>query len=418
MLTIETKTNALHTVFLASDDQAFVQAATTAFAADETVRLAAIAASLDKIETRLAPEHFAAIIVDIDAEDPAALDALRHLRVRCGDQTPVIVIIQKFGERAARALLHMRITDLLVKPVTTSELVRTCKRAYTTQEESVPADAQIYTFLPAAGGVGVSTLAIQTAFMLHNRSLKRSTRGGRKPETCIVDLDFQHGAIADYLDLDPRLDLTEIEPRPERLDRQLLEVMLSRHESGVSVIAAPNRPAEMRSFDPEMVTRLLDLVSAYFDIVVIDMPRTWFSWTDSVLLGSNRLFIVSEATVPGLRHTQRLTHAIHERLEDDAHPEVIVNRFDQRAFDGGLRRSDIEDTLGDTFVGTISNNYRLVREAIDRGVPLDEISADSNVAADLARIVMPEARPQATPHRTASRLMSLGRGLFARRSPA
>jgi pilus assembly protein CpaE len=43
---------------------------------------------------------------------------------------------------------------------------------------------------------------------------------------CLVDLDFQHGACADYLDLEPRLVLSEIEPRPERLDRQLLEVML------------------------------------------------------------------------------------------------------------------------------------------------------------------------------------------------
>ena len=64
--------------------------------------------------------------------------------------------------------------------------------------------------------------------------------------------------------------------------------MLSHHASGLAVIAAPNRPAEMRTFDPDVVTHLLDLVSSHFDYVVIDMPRTWFSWTDSVLLGSNR----------------------------------------------------------------------------------------------------------------------------------
>src|SRR5438128_1193952 len=84
----------------------------------------------------------------------------------------------------------------------------------------------------------------------------------------VVDLDFQHGSCADYLDLEPRLDLGEIEGRPERLDRQLLEVMLSHHPSGLAVVAAPNRPAEMRSFDPDVVTRLLDLVSSHFDHVV------------------------------------------------------------------------------------------------------------------------------------------------------
>ena len=104
-------------------------------------------------------------------------------------------------------------------------------------------EAQIYTFTPAVGGAGVTTLAIQTALLL----LKAAARAAR---TCLVDLDFQHGACADYLDLEPRLDLKEIEPRPERLDRQLLEIMLSHHASGLKVIAAPNRPAEMRTSIP------------------------------------------------------------------------------------------------------------------------------------------------------------------------
>ena len=99
------------------------------------------------------------------------------------------------------------------------------------------------------------------------------------------------------------------------------------------------------------MTRLLDLVSSHFDYVVIDMPRTWFSWTDSVLLGSNRLFIVSEMTVPGLRHAKQLVAAIRERLGDGPQPKVIVNRFEQRMFDPGLRKTDIEQALGDRFAG-------------------------------------------------------------------
>ena len=73
-------------------------------------------------------------------------------------------------------------------------------------------EAQIYTFLPAVGGAGVTTLAVQSAMMLLNSGGQRG-----KASTCLVDLDFQHGACADYLDLEPRLDLKEIEPRPERV---------------------------------------------------------------------------------------------------------------------------------------------------------------------------------------------------------
>src|SRR5260370_41132691 len=102
--------------------------------------------------------------------------------------------------------------------------------------------------------------------------LRRARRGGTS--TCLVDLDFQHGACADYLDIEPRLDIGEIEPRPERLGGQLLEVMPSQHGSGLAVVAAPNRPAEMRPFDPHLARPLLRRVSARFQHVAHRMPRT------------------------------------------------------------------------------------------------------------------------------------------------
>jgi pilus assembly protein CpaE len=147
----------------------------------------------------------------------------------------------------------------------------------------------------------------------------------------------------------------------------------------------------MRTFDPNVVTRLLDLVSSHFDYVVIDMPRTWFTWTDNVLIGSNKLFIVSEMTVPGLRHAKQLVTAISERLGEGPHPKVIVNRFEQRFFAPGLRRADIKQVLGDAFAGTVPNNYRLVREAIDRGVPLEEVKQGNNVAVELKKLLLQRA---------------------------
>jgi pilus assembly protein CpaE len=140
-----------------------------------------------------------------------------------------------------------------------------------------------------------------------------------------------------------------------------------------------------------MVTRLLDLVSTHFDYVVIDMPRTWFSWTDSVLLGSNNLFIVSEATVPSLRHAKQLVAAIDERLGEGPQPKVIVNRFEQRMFSSGVRLSDIEQALGDSYLSCIPNHYELVREAIDRGVPLESVKPGNKITLQLKKLIAPQA---------------------------
>jgi pilus assembly protein CpaE len=325
------------------------------------------------------------VVIDLDAGQGGEMEALARLMMRVGSRPPVVAVTGAFDESVARRLLQMRVADFIAKPMPPVELVRTCARVAAAPAGDAPTEAEIFTYLPAVGGAGVTTLAIQTAMLL----LNSSPRG--KSSTCLVDLDFQHGACADYLDIEPRLNLDEIEPRPERLDRQLLEIMLSHHASGLAVIAASNRPAEMRSFDPDMVTRLLDLVSSHFQFVVFDMPRTWFSWTDSVLIGSNKLFIVSEMTVPGLRHAKQLVEAIGERLGEGPKPEVIINRFAQRMFSPGLRRTDIEQALGDSFAACVPNHYGLVREAIDRGVPLDEVKPGNKISQQLKKLILPQA---------------------------
>jgi pilus assembly protein CpaE len=61
-------------------------------------------------------------------------------------------------------------------------------------------------------------------------------------------------------------------------------------------------------------------------------------------------------------------------------------------FGSGLKRADLEAALKESFAGTVSNNYRLVREAIDRGVPIDAVEKGSNVSMDLRKVIMEEIR--------------------------
>jgi pilus assembly protein CpaE len=406
MLDVRTSAVSRHIrIAVVTGDAEFERLARSTFGGNAQIDLSVTTGGLAACKGKVDIGDAKVVLVDLDADRQEDVAALQALAARLGGSPPIVVVTKAFNESVARRLMQFRIADFLVKPIEPIELVRACARAAQSQTGESVTEAQIYTFLPAAGGVGLTTLAIQTAMLL----MRKGQRGASS--TCLVDLDFQHGACTDYLDLEPRLDLGEIEPRPERLDRHLLEVMLSHHSSGLAVIAAPNRPAEMRSFDPDMVTRLLDLVSSNFENVVIDMPRTWFPWTDSVLFGSNRLFIVTEMTVPGLRHAKQLIAAIGERLKGGPQPQVIVNRFEQHMFGPGLRRADIEAALGETFAGAIPNNYRLVREAIDRGVTLDEVKPGNNVTQTLKKIIAPPtpAKSFATPKGAAA---PKERGLF------
>jgi len=388
---IETK------VVVLTADQAFEESVRAIFGTSSLISLDVVTGNLSGRADNIRFEDATVVVVDVDASVDAELAALERMMLRIGNGPPVIAVTQAFEEAHARRLMQMRVADFLVKPVRPAELVHACARVAKVTANApanAPAnaeatEAQIFTFLPAVGGAGVTTLAIQTALLL----LNSGARG--KTSTCLVDLDFQHGTCADYLDIEPRLNLGEIEPRPERLDRQLLEIMLSHHRSGLAVVAAPNRPAEMRSFDPQVVIRLLDLVSSHFDYVVFDMPRTWFSWTDNVLLGSNKLFIISETTVPSLRQAKQLVAAIRERLGDGPKPQVVINRFVQKLFSPGLRRSDIQQAIGDAFMAVVPNDYALVREAIDRGVPLEDVKKGNKITLQLKKLILPQSTGKA-----------------------
>ncbi|MGH6675508.1 MAG: AAA family ATPase, partial [Xanthobacteraceae bacterium] len=206
-------------VVLTADD-GFEESVRTTFGAGAQIGLDVVKGrpfAFDQIDL----EGATVIVADLDGASEGELQALDRLMTRTGGWPPVVAVTQAFDEIVARRLMQMRVADFLVKPVSPVELVQTCARVAKKPAGADMAEAQIFTFLPAVGGAGVTTLAVQTAILL----LNSGARG--KTATCLVDLDFQHGACADYLDVEPRLNLGEIEPRPERLDRQLLEVMIS-----------------------------------------------------------------------------------------------------------------------------------------------------------------------------------------------
>jgi pilus assembly protein CpaE len=391
-------------IVLVSTDKNLAQEIKTAFSAFETTELVTIHKPVADLGNELHGVEHGVAIIDLDTRKLDELESLQRVMRRLEGGMPVIVVGQEFDPATARVMMQLRVSDFLVKPISTADLVRSCVRALK-GSEAAASESQVLTFMPVAGGVGNTTIALETAFLLHNSAVRGAS-------TCVVDLNFQQGVCAEYLDLEPRFDITEIENQPERLDRRLLDVMLSKHESGLSVLAAPVQPTEMRSFNADVVIRMLDLVSAYFDNVVIDMPRTWFPWTEAVLLGSDRLFLVTEMTVPCLRHTQRLIKAIEQSVGKQIKPSVIANRFEKRAFENGIRQADVEEILGDHFVGGIANNYRLVREAVDRGVPLHSIDKNSNVINDLKRIILPGEAPAAIVEKRG--ILSYGRALLKR----
>src|ERR1022692_1281162 len=163
-------------VVVLTADAEFERSVRATFGASSAIELTMVPGRIAECSDKLDVENATVVVVDLDAGSDEEMAALARLMARVRAWPPVVAVTQSFDENVARTLLQMRIADFLVKPVAAVDLVRACATAE-------PTEAQIYTFLPAVGGAGVTTLALQTAMLMLNSGGQRV-----KPSTCLVDL--------------------------------------------------------------------------------------------------------------------------------------------------------------------------------------------------------------------------------------
>lgn len=323
------------------------------------------------------------IVVELDSIEESELRGLDTLMQSRPGDTPVVVISPSIDEEMVRLFLRLRVADWLRKPSNPQELVQVCRRVVPSKDNPSGQQTKCYSFFGAHGGAGVTTLAVNTAIILSENRKK-----GAATSTCLVDLDFASGMCGEYLDVAAGLNLKDILPDPDRLDAQLLGVMLSQYSQNLSMLAARTKFGEYDDIDPSIVARLLDLSAQRFSNIVIDMPRGWQSWTETVLLGSNDCFIVAELTVPGLRSARRMISEFQDRLGDDVNARVIINKHNRPLIKTGISHKEVEQVLGDRFAGYVGDETRLAREAIDRGVPIIELKRRNKILKDLEKIIL------------------------------
>src|SRR5436309_6701349 len=156
-------------------DADFERLVRSTFGMDGNVELSLTVGAFANEVRKLDASGATVVIVDVDPGSEADLTALNTLTQRLGGMPPVIVAIPLFDVSLARQLLQMRVADFVVKPVQPLELVRACARAAQGATSAGATEAAIYTFLPAAGGVGLTTLAIETAMLLLTGDASRKT---------------------------------------------------------------------------------------------------------------------------------------------------------------------------------------------------------------------------------------------------
>jgi pilus assembly protein CpaE len=275
------------------------------------------------------------------------------------------------GANWARSELEARIEALLIR----SGRVRP-------ETERATAPGQMVTFFSPKGGVGTTSLAVNTAVLLSGGDSVGAGLSGQR--VLLVDLDLQFGQVATHLNLTPRFDIAGLATDEQAMtDPEVAASYLTKHSSGLSILAAPTIPdAEVR-VGVEELERILSLLRPRFDQVVIDAGSRLDPRTLWILEQADTHIFVIFAEIAALRATSLMLAYLAETATLRARTHFVVNHIFPKEL---LKTRDIENLLRARPAAEIPYTEVEMIRAVNEGVPLVIGHPQSPVAGALRSV--------------------------------
>ncbi len=242
-------------------------------------------------------------------------------------------------------------------------------------------DAVVLPVHGLAGGSGSSTFAANLAWELATVTKTDA------PRVCLIDLDFQYGSVATYLDLPRKEQVFDFYSDMANADSDaLLQAMLTFNDK-LHVLTAPSDMLPLDILGPEEIGRLLDMARANFDYVIIDMPKTVVAWTETVLNASHIYFALLELDLRSAQNVLRMLRALkaeglpHEKLR------YVLNRapkFTDLSAKSRVKR--MAESLDISLEVQLPDGGTQVTQANDHGLPLQENAGKNPLRKEIAKL--------------------------------
>ena len=226
-----------------------------------------------------------------------------------------------------------------------------------------------HVFLGAKGGAGTTTVAVNCAVELARQS---------KRPTVIVDLKTCLGEVALFLGVRPRFTVLDAIENLHRLDKDFLNELVSRHKSGVDIVAASEQFDRPNAQDVGAIEELMRILTRTYDYVVVDAGNTVNACAIAALYAADTVFLVTNPDVPSIRNAQRLVERVRQLGAGSERVKVLLNRVSENLL---IAPKQIETALGYGIHHTFTSDYRAVSTALNSGVPLT-LSNNSSIAGE------------------------------------
>lgn len=254
------------------------------------------------------------IIIESGMRGDELFNQLEQLASVCDEGTKVVMIGAANDIRLYRQLMDQGVSDYLVPPLHPLHVIRALGELYADPDQ--PFIGRVAAFFGAKGGVGSSSLAHNTAWVLSETLMQ---------ETALIDLDASWGTTGLDFSYDNMSGLEEALGEPDRLDETLMDRIMIRHTEKLSILPTSgslNTKPVMESASYEAVVNAVRGISP---LSILDLPHYWTDWTTNVLTSVDDVVITSTPDLAGMRNTKNLIEFLKTQRPNDPDPILILN---------------------------------------------------------------------------------------------
>ncbi|MCA9143435.1 MAG: response regulator [Planctomycetaceae bacterium] len=302
-------------------------------------------------------------VVSIDHDATKALDLISDLKERSPECSILVISGSTDGQIILKAM-RSGAKEFLTQPVRMEDLITAIQRIGRQGHSSGDGRSRSSTVLAiagATGGVGTTSLAVNIGCAL-----------AKRPENSValIDLDLALGDADVFLDTIPDYTLVDVAQNIARLDFNLLKRSLTKHASGLYLLPRPIQLQDTALVTPDDLHRVIGLLKATFSHLIFDLSKGYSELDMVAMQAAEHILLVTQLDLPCLRNVVRLLMSMDEidGLKDKI--RVVVNRVGLE--NGQISMKKARETIGREIFKQIPNDYRVMAEVRNNGVPLVE----------------------------------------------
>lgn len=267
--------------------------------------------------------------------------------------------------------------EFLPKPYQSNDVKLIFKkfRSLIRESEEKKDSGKIFTIFSNKGGIGKTTLSVNLATALAEVTGKR---------VALVDLNLQLGDVTTFLDINPAFDISYVATHISRIDEAFLVGTLDKYkDKELYVLADPPYLEQAEDITSAQIISILEILKSVFSYVIVDTTSSFDSKTLSALDISTNVLLLSMINLPSIRNTQRCLDLFQRLDYSETKIKLIINRY---LPNDEISLEDVEESLGHPIFWKIPNDYFTVMSAINRGLPISEISSNSLIGKNFLEL--------------------------------